>query len=248
MNKIELSHKEHQEIMLKLMISFDRYCSENQLQYYLTGGTLLGAVRHKGFIPWDDDVDVVMPRDDYDKLLRASQIDNDVEIVSIENDHGYYHPFPHANIVDRNTIMLEEQVKKQTGKGVFIDVFPLDGVPDERVRQEKLIRKLMFLQSVSSNKISVSPGFSSIKNSLKTVLGNITFFIDDKELSRYINKVASKYKYNESNYVAHLILLLGNPKRFITPKEDYSDYILLDFEGYQFRCPIGYKHILKRSY
>lgn len=245
---IEISHNEHQEIMLRLLKDFDDYCNQNNLRYFLSGGTLLGAVRHKGFIPWDDDVDVVMPRPDYEKLIQNKKISEGVEVVSNKNDCGYYHPFVHTNIVDSGTIMKEKQVKRQTNKGVFIDIFPLDGIPDSSIKQKLLTMKLCFLESLLSIKISVSPGFSTFKNTCKTILGYVTFFINEKKLSLYIDKIASANEFDKSKQVAQLVALFGKPQKLIYPIEDFSDYILLDFENNQFRCAVGYRNFLTTFY
>ncbi len=248
MGKKELTLIEHKRIMLGLLLALDKYCTENNLRYFIAGGTLIGAVRHKGFIPWDDDADVLMPREDYEKLLKIGNTTDEIQVVSVENDHGYYHPFPHANLVDTNTIMFEDQVKKQTNKGVFVDIFPMDGLPDDINKRSWLLKKLMVMQSILSNKIHASVGFSSIRNAAKTVLGCAVFFINEKKYSQKINDVASAYSFEDSNSVTHLVALFGKPDRFINPKSNYSDYIMLEFEGHYLRAPIGYDDVLKRSY
>ena len=123
--KEQLKHL--QSILLLMLIEFDRVCRENDLKYYLCGGTLLGAVRHKGFIPWDDDVDVLMPRDDYEKLLalKSGIFNDDMFIESNENDSYYGHVF--AKLMLPGTLNSEnftENVKCK--KNIYIDIFPLD--------------------------------------------------------------------------------------------------------------------------
>ncbi len=144
--------------------------------------------------------------------------------------------------------MKEEQVKHQTNKGVFIDIFPLDGLPDSQHKQKHLTRKLCVLESILSNRISVPPGFSTFKNACKTILSHATFFINEKKLSLYINKISSAYEFDKSKQVAQLVELFGKPQKLIYPIEDFSDYVLLDFENCKFRCAVGYKHFLTKFY
>jgi len=144
--------------------------------------------------------------------------------------------------------MIEEQVKKQTNKGVFVDVFPIDGLPNDEKEKERLLKKLMTMQSILSSKISVAPGFSTIKNTAKTLLGKSVFFLNEKKYSQKINDLASTYSFDGSNYVAHLVALFGKPERFVNPISNYADYTMLDFEGYQLRAPIGYENVLTRSF
>lgn len=248
MSQSVISLKQHQEIMLNLLKEFDQYCLEHELKYYLTGGTLLGAVRHKGFIPWDDDVDIVMPRPDYEKLIRESFISKDAQVISLENPQGHYHPFAYCNVVDTGTIMIEKNIKRSTNKGIFIDIFPLDGVPDNPTKRKKHLSKLVKLQSLLSNSINVVQPHQGIKGVAKKILGIIMKPFDEMKLAEKVSSLARKYSYNECGSVAHLVLLLNKPKRFITPKEEYEDYVLLDFENIKLRCPKAYDSILKRSY
>lgn len=234
--------------MLRLLCELDEYCEKHNLRYFLTGGTLIGAVRHRGFIPWDDDADVVMPRKDYERLVRENYIAKDAQVVSIENPQGYYHPFAYCNIADTNTIMLEKNIKRATNKGVSIDVFPLDGVPDDIKLRRRHLKKLLRRQSIYANAVNVAPGFSSLKNAAKTILGMVTAPMDKLKLGKKVEMLAKKYRYDECRDVAHTVMLFKAPWRFITPREDYSDYVLLDFEGHKFRCPVEYDKILKRSF
>ncbi len=114
--------------VLEILKGVDAVCREHGLRYYIMAGTMLGAVRHGGFIPWDDDLDIGMPRADYDKLMTHSKewLPEPLEAVCAENDATY--PLPFAKIQDASTTLIERMHLKYLG-GIYIDVFPLDGVP-----------------------------------------------------------------------------------------------------------------------
>lgn len=110
-----------------------RVCEKNQLTYYLIGGTLLGAIRHKGFIPWDDDLDIAMPREDFDKFLDISKYElrEGYWVHFIDSDPNYWLPF--AKVKKRGTIFDEVNSKNiESDKGIFIDIFPLDNARGEK--------------------------------------------------------------------------------------------------------------------
>ena len=114
--------------ILKIIEAVDQVCSEHHLHYYIWAGTMLGAVRHKGFIPWDDDMDICMPRPDYDLLMQHAHewLPAPYEAVCAETDPRY--PFPFGKIQDSSTTLIERAHINYIG-GLYIDVFPLDGAP-----------------------------------------------------------------------------------------------------------------------
>lgn len=140
-----MTNKELDKLHLLLIMiteEIKRICEENEITFSLTGGSMLGAIRHKGFIPWDDDMDIAMLRDDYDKFLMAckSQLRPEFEIQTIENDEHYFYGF--AKILLKNTY-LEQYCHENTRqrKGIYVDIFPLDNVPEnkkDRIRQSRV--------------------------------------------------------------------------------------------------------------
>jgi len=124
--------KKIQNTLLEILIEVDRICRKNDIKYFLFAGTLLGAVRHKGFIPWDDDIDIAMPREDYEKFL---------QIVQKEPYSNYFlqnviteieAPFLFSKFRKDDTLLLEKAVmNKNIHHGIFIDIFPLDKVWSE---------------------------------------------------------------------------------------------------------------------
>lgn len=121
-------YKDVQRHLLPVFRAFVDFCNRNQLTYYAAYGTVIGAVRHKGFIPWDDDIDVWMPRRDYERFLslRDKLISTHYEIIDIE-DKGYYLYF--AKFCDRRSTIIERE--GQSIMGLYIDVFPLDYYDDK---------------------------------------------------------------------------------------------------------------------
>ncbi len=136
--------------MLGILSMIDSVCDKYGLKYYITAGTMLGAIRHKGFIPWDDDADICMPRPDYDKLIAHADewLPEPYEIICAENDNHYPQPF--AKIQDASTTLIEHDHLRYLG-GAYIDVFPLDGLPKSKLarrlhiwRYKNLRKKLYF--------------------------------------------------------------------------------------------------------
>ena len=141
MRKIE-TLQELQDILYSQLVEVDAFCRKHELTYFLYAGTCLGAVRHKDFIPWDDDIDIAMSRPDYDRLLeitKTEDISETLHLYTFERDE--YYPYPFAKIANTNTI-LTENMYKPFPMGLYIDVFPIDGVPEKVEDQIKLFKKM----------------------------------------------------------------------------------------------------------
>lgn len=129
--------------ILRTLLVVDKICKEHNLRYYIMAGTMLGAIRHKGFIPWDDDLDIGMPRADYDLLMANATkwLPEPYEAICAENDEKY--PLPFAKIQDAGTTLIERMHLKYLG-GIYLDVFPLDGAPTSRIKQRLHFGKYEF--------------------------------------------------------------------------------------------------------
>ena len=130
--------------LLEIAVEIKRVCEENDIRYFLSDGTLLGAVRHQGFIPWDDDMDMGMLRADYEKFCRIAPkaLKPEYCLETWNTDSGYGLPF--AKVMKRNTVYLESKKNtKMREKGFYIDVFPFDNAPAEEEAQQALVRKLL---------------------------------------------------------------------------------------------------------
>ena len=136
----ELTIEEQKEICKGILKRFDTVCKENTLKYSIAYGTLLGAVRHGGFIPWDDDIDVNMPREDYEKLLALEYEDESFKVLSYRYCKNYYYTF--SKMIDKRTYIDEPQ-RGEKNMGIFIDIFPVDYVGDIKNEAPKNVEKGM---------------------------------------------------------------------------------------------------------
>ncbi|MEY8675637.1 LicD family protein [Thomasclavelia cocleata] len=139
----QISSQDIQSLELNILKAFKNFAQENNIIYYLCGGTLLGAICHKGFIPWDDDIDICIPRNSYDKLIELVKEDRYIENTSykfcLPLDDNYIYPY--IKVVDTNTIVYEKDIKKEYCLGVWIDIFPLDEFPKTSPEIKKVVKK-----------------------------------------------------------------------------------------------------------
>lgn len=235
--KIELN--ELKRISLDILVDVADFCEKNDITYFLACGTLLGAIRHKGFIPWDDDVDIMMPRPDYEKFLNT--YDSDIYKLCKPSEGRLYY----AKAYDSRTIKLEEGIdyKKYKPLGIDIDIFPLDGIVNDDNIVNKMYKRECFLEMLL--RLSNQPIFYR-KNKLKAINRIIPRIIGSKNIVRMIEKNAKQYDYVKSDYVVRMRRSM-NGFTGALPKAVYEK-CYVEFEGHNFIAPKGYDEWLQKFF
>lgn len=226
--------KELRRIQVNILDDIDAYCRKNGTNYFIAYGTLIGAVRHKGFIPWDDDIDLAMPRPDYDKFIREYKSDK-FRVVSMLNDKEY--PYPYAKVEDTSTLLDENQDLKYMA-GVNVDIFPLDGLPESPKEAEWHCIKiglLRFLLRIKQIGLSKSRGF--VKNAVHYMGKLLLSPVSQRCLVKKIMKMEQKYDYDKSPYVSDLNFGMSDRRM---PRESFYPGIEMDFEGRKVMAPSCY--------
>ena len=204
MRKIE--HMECREIQMCILDEIARICKENGLRYYIACGTLLGAVRHKGYIPWDDDVDIIVMRDDYDKLITLLKDKNvpKPEWLEVIDDtrKDYFCPF--AKVTDNRTVIKMDRHKGDSG--LWVDVFPYDGLPSS-MPLAKIYTQIAALIRVIC--LAMDTDFSSKTLSTwnliyKRFFNALTYVIGRKRFCRFVEWFHHRYDIKKSKYVTSL--------------------------------------------
>lgn len=233
-------------IQLEVMDYFHSWCVEHQITYYITAGTLIGALRHKGFIPWDDDIDLVMLRPDYEKLLTKFSNDGRYRLYSIETDPSCIYAY--AKIYDSETVMIEADEKDHPAIGVNIDIFPLDNVTDDYQDGVKMKKSLKLLNDIMGVKQLDRANRGLIKNVTVAVLRFISSFFSYPYLISRINKKSKKYiANNDSKYLVNAVIY-AKGEREILEREWFKETVDLEFEGCQYKAPIGADQYMRRLF
>jgi lipopolysaccharide cholinephosphotransferase len=243
----ELSLEEIKQIELDILRMFHAFCQENNIRYFLAYGTLLGAIRYKGFIPWDDDVDVLVPREDYDRLIKLYQDSDKYRLYAFERNPKYRFPF--AKLCDMDTHLTELYYPiSGVVLGVSIDIFPLDNWADnldEARAEAKYINKNISWLGLTK---MIKP---RTKNPLKFIIRYSRMVFAKLHGSKhYIKKIiqaSTKLAQRNSPYVGVKTWPMWGDGA-IMPAEIFSDVVEIEFEGEKFPAPAGYDAYLRCLY
>ncbi len=238
------------DILHQLIELFEK---EN-ISYYILGGTMLGAIRHKGFIPWDDDVDIGIPREDYERFLKEcnSKLSQYLKIRTY-NDESYHHYY-YARVVDTRYHIKRKGSIKEREEELWVDIFPLDGMPNSKIKTIIHKIKLLFIRLLYHmscfDKVNIKrPGRPVIDRIIIKVLmvTHICSSLNSTKLLNKIDKLLKKYPISSSKYVFNF---MGSTHAFreIFNKECFAEGTKYDFEDMRLIGPKNYDFYLKKLY
>lgn len=233
----QLSLEEIKQLEIDILDYVVEICDKNNIKYFLSYGTLLGAVRHHGFIPWDDDIDLVMLREDYNRFLKIVEANSHPRYrVLAPKDKGYFYTF--SKVVDIKTSVVEEEVEQMPVNGVWVDIFPLDAVKSISSIHTKMCYLLNKCRAASIYKeYPKEKGISYLSWKICKLIGPRAFLA-------LFETICSKNNNEHSYYLS----VISNPYRNMFDRSIFEEALLLDFEGKQYKCPKEYDKLLTILY
>ena len=232
--------------LLDMLLVFDRFCEENGLRYYLSGGTLLGAIRHHGFIPWDDDIDVNMPRPDTDKLWELTHGKLGGYTLLPPNFTTYRHAY-HYKLYD--TTMLVKKRRNLAPYPIFLDIFPIEGLPDTEEGNIEHYKEIAKWKNLAG-KIWREP-----RDFGKNLPKRIAYYLRSLPAKRYgreelfnrVTGVMRSIPFDSAEYVGVMATKVHTTEERVK-KSEFCSAIKVDFEGHKLNGPAGYDAYLRQLF
>ena len=249
-----LTHKELQNLSLEILSDVADFCEKEGIKYSLAYGTLLGAIRHKGFIPWDDDIDIIMPREDYNRFREIYKSDNFI-FVDSSNTPDCFIAF--GRVCETTRTLSRSYIPwhgRSIKTGVWIDVFPIDKVPDDPMEFQRYYGGLYLLQKYNSRIRKIHAGKIEKYSLLRQIWANTIKALNPRyaqqqpvDIVGYIHEIISLGNSNKS--FNHLSQLADpeNPDEYFDA-DDFTDYTDVEFEGRKFKAPARYDKILSKMF
>lgn len=243
-----LNLKDIQAEELKIFKYFIHFCEKHEITYYLAGGSMLGAIRHKGFIPWDDDIDVYVPRKDFEKLIslhKEYDADTTYELATyrLGNLNRAY-----ARVFNKSIHLEKEYLDDEFDKFLWMDIFPLDGLPSSKEEQKKIYQKIKMYRKMLAWKTSrFGKGKTFAAKVIKPFVKLLLLPISIDSIIKKIDKIATANPIEESEYVGEITLGLHGVGE-VNPKDSYLPTIDVEFEGMMVKGTRGYDRYLSGKY
>ncbi len=243
----QISLEQQRRIQLDILQNIDAFCKKNSINYSLAFGTLIGAVRHRGYIPWDDDIDIMMTRDNYEKF-RAIYKSDRYPLVDLKIDPT--HPVSMGKVYDSRTFFYyQEKIKRKYG--LFIDIFPFDKIPENEEERElwlKEIRKYIQYNTYKNNTYSYLFSLSSIKERLFGCI--VKVFCNRIRLHSKLEELYVKYNETSSHILSvPAVMIMNNANHYkVFPSNLFCNYTTIEFEGGLFQCIKEFDSFLRIYY
>ncbi|MCR4874148.1 MAG: LicD family protein [Clostridia bacterium] len=240
---------EIRELLLKAAETVKSICEDNGLEIFMGGGTLLGAIRHKGFIPWDDDIDLYMKRPDYDKFIEIMRQNNNgrYRLECHEIDKNYLYPF--GKFIDTNTILKEKGADSGIEMGLYVDIFPIDGLGADVKAAKKQMKKInpYIVMNLSLLVEPFRKGVPFTKNMAIAMIRVVAKMFGGDKLQKKISAIAHACSYETSVYAGQYMEATGD-KRIFNKQEIYEDLKPMKFENTTFLATQNWDKYLSQTY
>lgn len=234
--------KKLQGIQLELLKEVQRVCEKNDITYCIIAGTLLGAVRHGGYIPWDDDADVAMLREEYDKFVQACKVDLNLDLAYFQDiDTTENYRWGYGKIRRENTTFLRlGQEHMDYKSGVFIDIFPLDYVPENKIARYIHNMKCTFVRKLMWSEV----GRITEQNTFKRGIYKLMSLVPETEVRKKYNNLKNKSNKTPTSRVRILTFPTPNNGQYCYFKKWYTELADIEFEGHMFSGAFDYDEYL----
>ncbi len=239
--------EEHKKILLDILKYLDKVCRDNNIKYSLCGGSLIGAVREHGIIPWDDDIDVILTKSEYEKLIKTlKKVKNSkFKILTYKLNNTYYYPF--AKIVDNETILEEKDCKKIENYGIYIDIFTYNNLPENKILKKIHCSFIRFFMKLIQSSYYINISKDKKFYYLRKIKNKICNFIGHKRLLKIYTFICNFYN-NKKSKECISNWPIYNMKNEIQKKSDTIKYIDIDFNGINVMIFENYDNILKKTF
>ncbi|MGN9160347.1 LicD family protein [Clostridium sulfidigenes] len=246
---VDIEIKDVQKVELEILIEFDRICKKNNIKYQLFAGTLLGAIRHNGFIPWDDDIDVCLLRKDYNRFIKAceKELNSKYFLQTHETDKNYIMQF--AKIRKNNTVFMEKATSEcKIHQGIYIDVFPMDNILPGSLIGKAQQRLLYIIGRINLSRVKMH--CLDANKPIEKYLGIMTHYmlklIPKKWTDILQTKITCMFENKDTKYISHLTNGASYERyvRYMMEKSSFYDSIDGNFEGNDFPIPRNYNEVL----
>lgn len=237
----QMTEQEFRQVELEISDEIARICREHGMRYSLAYGTLLGAIRHKGFIPWDDDVDMYILRKDYDLLIDHFDEWRSDERFAMISPRKMNSPYCMSKVIDTRTYVKPIWDKKRYALGVWVDLFPVERYDPENQEQLKRIMRLKLLRQLA---VSDPKAGKSLKRRIAKHLACpiASQFIEPMSIARQIDGLAWQQCTGPSDTLASIVNMHGSVKPF--PASWFEDLVPMPFEDREYLCPANYEEVL----
>lgn len=238
----QLNEEEVKIYQLGILNTVADFCEKNQIQYWLDCGTLLGAIRHKGYIPWDDDIDIGMLRPDFDRFMNIfNQANGRYKFICRELGNSFYYPY--GKVLDTETVLYEPD-ENGMKISVNIDVFVYDNAPESNQKVAEMYKLGDWYTKLNAVQNGVVGTHGIIKDIVKTVGFEVLKIFPKGYFSKKIVDNSKKYADTNTSAVGNFTSI----PRIICKKDIFSSFIKVPFEGREYNAPIGYDKWLNAFY